>query len=123
MSNTALALNRCLLNPALTANRTIFISDFATSQSELVSVIAQVSGEKWTVKSFDFREATKDYQKRFEEGDPMAVYKLIEIGFVTGRYGGWLEENEELWNRTLGLPKAKIEDVVFDALEKMKQTN
>ena len=120
MANTALAVNRALLNPHLTANQCVYISDFATSQSELIDMIEKVSGERWTVNREDSERALVEAKARVEAGDLFAVYKLIELGFVTGRYGGWLEEKEEIWNERLGLPKANLEGVVRDALEKMQ---
>ena len=120
MSNTALALNQSLLNPQLTANKVVYISDFATSQSELVATIEKVSGMSWTRKSIDSIAATEDYNRKVDEGDIMSIYKLVELGFVGGGYGAWLEENERLWNEQLRLPKARIEEVVKNSLEKMK---
>lgn len=121
MANTGLALNRALLTPELSKNKAIYISDFAMSQGELVAMIEKVSGEKWTIQFVDSEKAIAEAKKRVEEGEHMAVYKLIEFGFVTGRYGGWLEKDEELWNETLKLPKVDAEDVVRDALAKMKR--
>ena len=120
MAHTALALNRSLLSPELTANQVVYISDFATSQSELVSTIEKVSGVSWTRKQVDSVAAVQEYQTKVAEGNGMAVYKLIELGFVSGRYGAWLEESEKLWNDQLGLPKADLEDVVREAVGKMK---
>jgi hypothetical protein len=120
MANTALALNRSLLSPELTANQVVYISDFAITQSELVAMIEKVSGASWTRKQVDSAVAIEEYQHKLAGGDHMAIYKLIEFGFVTGRYGTWLEESEKLWNDRLGLPKTNIEDVVRDAVEKMR---
>ena len=119
MANTALALNRSLLSPDLTANQVVYISDFATSQSELVATIEKVSGKSWTRDTIDSATAIKEYQQRIAKADYSVVGKLISLGFVTGRFGGWFEENEKLWNDEFGLPKASIEDVVRDAVEKM----
>jgi hypothetical protein len=120
MSNTALALKQSLLNPQLTANKVVYISDFATSQSELVATIEKVSGVSWTRKNVDSIAAVEEYKRKVDEGDIMSIYKLVELGFVAGRYGAWLEENERLWNEQLGLPKAQIDEVVKCAVEKMK---
>ena len=120
MSNTAIALNQSLLNPQLTANKVLYISDFATSQSELIATIEKVSGVSWTRKSIDSIAATEEDKRKVDEDDIMSIYKLVELGFVGSGYGAWLEENERLWNEQLGLPKAQIEEVVTSALEKIK---
>lgn len=88
MANTALALNRYLLNPELTKNQVVYISDFATTQSELVAVLERVEGKQWTRKSVDSVQVIEEYKKRYAEGEHLAVYKLIEMGFATGKYGG-----------------------------------
>ncbi|KAK5173792.1 uncharacterized protein LTR77_002473 [Saxophila tyrrhenica] len=120
MENTYLAVNRCLLNPEMTKNTVVYISDFVTTQADLVAAIERIRGEKWNVEQFDSYKAIEENKKKVEAGDHLAVYKLIEIGFVTGRYGGWLEEKEKIWNQDLGLPKQEFEDVVRKGLEKMK---
>jgi hypothetical protein len=79
----------------------------------------KVSELSWARRQVDSAAAIEEYRKMLTDGDHMAVYKLIEVGFVTGRYGGWFEESEKLWNDHLGLPKAENEDVVRDAVEKM----
>ena len=119
MSNTALALNRCLLNPELTKNQVVYISDFATSQVQLVAALERVGGQEWMRESVDSGQAAEEYQKRYQEGEHAAVYKLIELGFVTGRYGGHLENEEKIWNEVLGLPAAELDEVVRVALEAM----
>ena len=40
-----------------------------------------------------------------------AVYKLIETGFVTGAYGGYLEADGLLDNELLGLPPRTLDEV------------
>lgn len=119
MSNTALALNRSLLDPELTKNQVVYISDFATMQAEMVAAFERVGGETWKKTSYDSAKAIQEYQAKDAAGDGYAVYKLIEIGFVTGRYGGWLEEKEKIWNDILGLPPAELDEVVKHALAAM----
>jgi len=116
MANTSLALVRSLLNPALTRNTTVFISDFATSQADLVAAFEKVSGEKWTIKTQNSAEVYEEASRKVEAGDPYAVYKQIEIGFTSGKHGAWLEEKERIWNEELGLPAQEKEEVVRRAL-------
>lgn len=120
MENTALALNRSLLNPEATKNSVVYISDFATTQRELVAAIERISGEKWTINKVDSYKAIEEYKTQVAEGDHFAVYRLIELGATTGRYGGWFEEKEKIWNEELGIPKQEFEDVVRKGLEKLK---
>lgn len=84
-------------------------------------MIEKVSGEPWTRKQIGSQAAIEEYKKKFADGASFAVYKLIELGFVTGRFGGWLEQNEKIWNDQLDLPKQNFEEVVKDALGKIKE--
>jgi nucleoside-diphosphate-sugar epimerase len=117
MENTARTLNHALLKPAESNNKAIFISNFAVSQREIVAAIERISGEKWTFSSVDSAQMIPEYQKRFAEGDIMAVYKLIEIGFVSGKFSGYFEkEGYPLANKSLGLPDATLDEVVTAGL-------
>ncbi len=108
------------INPDKTKNVVVYISDFATTQVELVEAIERISGEKWTLKTIESYNAIEENKKQVAEGDHFAVYRLVSLGAVTGRYGGWLEEKEKIWNEELGLPKEEFEDVVTRGLERMK---
>ncbi|KAF2461303.1 NmrA-like family protein [Lineolata rhizophorae] len=121
MENTVLALRRALLKPDETANRCLYVSDFAISQAELFAEIErQAQGEKWTRETVNSEEYIRDAKKRYDHGDMKAVYDLIETGFVTGKYGGHLEAENKLDNELLGLPKNSFEDVVKEGLIAMK---
>lgn len=108
------------MNPAETANQVIYISDFATSQVELLEAIERISGQQWTVKSVASETIIAREKHNFDAGNNMAVYKLIEMGFVTGKYGGWLEEKEKIWNGVLKLPRNTLDDVVSEALKSVE---
>jgi hypothetical protein len=120
LENTALALTQVLLKPEETENKLLCISDFATSQAELLKTMERLSGEKWTSEAMASENAIRGAKERYEKGDLSAVYTLIEIGFTTGRYGGHLEEDGALQNEFLGLPKRALDDVVREGLELMK---
>ncbi|KAK3117409.1 hypothetical protein LTR53_001248 [Teratosphaeriaceae sp. CCFEE 6253] len=117
MANTALALNRSLLQPEKSKNQAVYISDFATTQAELVDAFEKISGEPWTRQLVHYQTALDEANEKLKAGDPYAVYKQIEIGFASGRYGAWLEEKEKIWNEDLGLPKQDKDDVLRKALK------
>ncbi|RHZ49498.1 aromatic alcohol reductase [Aspergillus thermomutatus] len=116
LDNTALALNRVLLNPSTTANQIIFTSDFATTQKELVETIERLTGEKWERKSISTNEAIPALKKRWENGEAYAGYGLINIGFTKGTYSGHFEPVGQVRNKELGLLKKNLEQVVKEAL-------
>ncbi|KAL2816699.1 hypothetical protein BJX63DRAFT_387130 [Aspergillus granulosus] len=116
LANTALALNRILLNPSTTANQIVFLSDFATTQEELVQTIERLTGEKWTRKSINTAEDIPALQKAFNSGETAAGYGLINIGFTKGTYSGHFEPVYPLRNKELRLPEKQLEEVVREAL-------
>ncbi|PLB53931.1 NAD(P)-binding protein [Aspergillus steynii IBT 23096] len=116
LNNTALALNRILLNPGPTANQIVFTSDFATSQIELVETIERLTGEKWQRKSIDTTEVIPALKSAWENGDAYAGYGLINVGFTEGSYSGYFEPTRQIRNRELGLPEKSLAEVVKEAL-------
>jgi hypothetical protein len=116
LANTALALNRILLSPAGSANQIVFLSDFATTQEELVQTIERLTGEKWTRKSINTAEAIPALKEAFNNGETFAGYGLINIGFTEGSFSGHFEPAKKLRNAELGLPKKELEEVVREAL-------
>ncbi|RDW67246.1 aromatic alcohol reductase [Aspergillus mulundensis] len=116
LANTALALNRILLSPGATANQIVFLSDFATSQAELVETIERVTGEKWKRKTLNTTEAIPALTEAWNKGDAAAGYGLINLGFTKGEYSGHFEGRYEIRNEELGLPGKDLEGVVREAL-------
>ncbi|KAJ9131632.1 isoflavone reductase like protein irl [Pleurostoma richardsiae] len=116
--NTALALVSALTrSPEETRNKNIFLSDFAVTQRQLLAEIERQLGEKMVVEKVDSYKLVKEKQAAVRAGDRNATYALIETGFVTGRYGGHLEKEGEIWNERLGLPRRSVEEVVQAALK------
>jgi hypothetical protein len=124
MGNTVKALVNSLLLPSeKSADRTLFIQDFATSQAELHATIQRVSGETWAIETVHSEKVIREAKEKIENGDMSATFNLIETGFVTGRYGGNLTEESPLDNELLGLEAAKLEDVVREAIAASQSTN
>ncbi|KAJ0415030.1 NAD(P)-binding protein [Aspergillus carlsbadensis] len=116
LANTALALNRILLSPASSANQIVFLSDFATTQEELVQTIERLTGEQWTRKSINTAEAIPALKEAFSKGETLAGYGLINIGFTEGSFSGHFEPVNKVRNAELGLPRKELEEVVREAL-------
>lgn len=115
--NTALGLvNALVREPEATRNRNVFVSDFAISQRQLLAEIERQMGERWVTEKVDSYALIEEKQAAEAGGDQAASFALIETAFVTGRFGGHLEEHGEVWNRKLGLPEKSLAEVVSAAL-------
>ncbi|KLU86040.1 hypothetical protein MAPG_05059 [Magnaporthiopsis poae ATCC 64411] len=117
--NTALAVVRALSKfPDETRNQNVLLSDFAISQRQLVAELErQTGGEPWKIEKLDTAKFIEEQQKLAEAGNVAATVALIETGLVTGRYGGHLELEGEIFNEKLGLKKNTLEEVVANALK------
>jgi len=115
--NTALALVRSLtLMPHETKNRSIFLSDFATTQNELFAEIERQTGESFKRERIDTESYIEDMTNAYKGGNVAALYALVETGFVCGKYGAYLEDGHEIMSEKLGLPKKTLQQVVAAGL-------
>jgi hypothetical protein len=70
----------------------------------------------WTTEAVSSEAVIKDTKEQLAEGDVFAAYKLIETGFVTGAYGGYLKADDPLDNELLKLPPRTLDEVVKESL-------
>jgi hypothetical protein len=118
MEQTALAVRRSLLvDPVKTANRTLYVQEFATSQAELHKAIEKITGEKWSTESIDSRTLIADAKHRFARGDVSGAFALTETGFATnvGSATDFTQRGTD--NDLLGLEPQSIDEVIKAALE------
>ncbi|KAK7708119.1 hypothetical protein SLS64_006941 [Diaporthe eres] len=119
--NTALAVVNALTKKwEETANKVVWLSDFAVSQKQLLEAVERATGEKFETESIDSESFIREKQAAAAAGDGEATYALIETGFVTGKYGGHLEEEGEIMNDLLELPKRSFDEVIKTAVEAVK---
>ncbi|KAF2008805.1 NAD(P)-binding protein [Aaosphaeria arxii CBS 175.79] len=114
--NTAVGLVRALEMRESTKNTNVYLSDFAISQRQLLEAIERIQGAKYETEYLSSYDLIKEKQEAVRNGDNLATFDLIETGFVTGRFGGHLEKEGELFNSQLGLPKKTVDEVVEAAL-------
>jgi hypothetical protein len=70
----------------------------------------------WASEMMNPEEGIREMKQWCVEGDMLAVYTLIEIGFVTGKYGGHLEKNGPPQNELLGFPERTLDEIVRSGL-------
>ncbi|OIW34238.1 NAD(P)-binding protein [Coniochaeta ligniaria NRRL 30616] len=120
--NTALAVVRALtVATAETKNRNVFLQDFSASQNELLAEVERQTGEKFEVSQVDSRKLAEAKTAEFKSGNRFAQYSLINIGFMTGRYGGFLEKEGDSLNERLGLKKATLAEEVAAGLARLSK--
>ncbi|CBF78968.1 hypothetical protein AN7154.2 [Aspergillus nidulans FGSC A4] len=97
-----------------TANQIVILSDFATTQVELVETIERLTSETWRRESVD-----PSLAEGWSKGDTAAGHGLTNIGFTKGTYGGHFEPLYQLRNWELALPTRDLEGVVREALREV----
>lgn len=121
--NTALAVVNALTKKwEETTNKVVWLSDFALSQKQLLEAVERLTGEKFETEFISSESFVLEKQAASAAGDGGATYALIETGFVTGKYGGHLEEEGEIMNDLLELPKQSFDEVVKAAVEAVKMS-
>ena len=76
-----------------------------------------IQGVKYATETIDSEALIKEKQEAVRDGDNLATLALIETGFVTGRFGGHLEQEGDIMNTKLGLPKKTLDEVVAKSLK------
>lgn len=121
--NTALAVVNALTKKwEETANKVVWLSDFAVSQKQLLEAVERFTGERFKTEVIDSESFIREKQAAAAAGDGGATYALIETGFVTGKYGGHLEKEGEIMNDLLELPKQSFDDVMQAAVEAVERS-
>ncbi|KAF2488959.1 isoflavone reductase family protein [Lophium mytilinum] len=120
-SNTGLAVAQALKNPALSANKQIFLSDFVTSPREIIAALESQTGEKFAIEEKVSGPVVKEARAKFDAGDYNSVYTLLSLSFVSDEDVGYnFAKEQKIWNKDLGLPAATLDEVIKATLEKQK---
>ena len=116
--NTGFAVAKALLDPDLTANKQIFLSDFTTSSLSIVEELERQTGQKWDLDWRDSAPEVARLREQFDAGDFNATYGLLALSFSADVDVGYdFEAEQEIWNDRLSLPKVGLEEVVADAIK------
>ena len=71
------------------------------------------------VEEVDGEKRVKELKAKEAEGDELASLLLVEPGFLLG-VGSSFEDEGEIFNDILGLPKTSLKKVVREAVETLK---
>lgn len=97
------AVASVLKNPQETANKYLTIASFQPTQNQVLQIVEEESGSKWTVE----RQSTADLQKigedKLAKGDFSAFGPLLRVYLYKDGEGHALKEDEKA-NKLLGLP-------------------
>ncbi|CAN9440157.1 unnamed protein product [Alternaria sp. RS040] len=116
--NTGLAVVKALLDPAMTANKQIFLCDFSVSTRQIVSALEAETKTRFLIEEKQSGPDIRRFRDQFDAGDLNATFPLLAISFGADVDVGYdFEAEQEVWNRKLDLPKVTLEEIVHDAVE------
>lgn len=116
--NMAMAIARALtIATEETRNRNGLLQDFSVSQNELLAEVEMQTESKFG--RVDSGKLAEEKVADLEVGIQFAQYPLINIGFMTGTYGGFLKKEGKIMNERLGLQKTTLEKVVAAGLARI----
>jgi nucleoside-diphosphate-sugar epimerase len=116
--NTGLAVAKALLNPAMTANKQMFLCDLSASTRQIVSALEAEMKAKFLVEEKQSGPEIRKLRQQLDAGDLNATYPLLAISFCADvDIGCNFEAEQEVWNTKLGLPKVTLEEMVHDAVD------
>ncbi|KAK7428250.1 hypothetical protein QQZ08_005147, partial [Neonectria magnoliae] len=103
-----------LEHPQETNNRYLYIYSVATSQSEILAALEEVSGAKWTRNATTTEEQVSEARKKLSAGDfkgALILVRATAFGNISGLRSDYTKE-ENLANEVLGLETETVQDVV-----------
>jgi hypothetical protein len=96
-----------LKHPEETANKYIQVASFVTTQNEVLSLLEEETGTKWTVEKKNTADNQKLADEKLAKGDYSAFGDYLKVVlFGDGR--GASPKESELANKELGLPKEDL---------------
>ncbi|KAF2432342.1 NAD(P)-binding protein [Tothia fuscella] len=118
------ALVNLLTDPSKQAaakNKHIYIRSFTTTQSEILSALEKVTGEKWDVKDVPSAPIKDSARKRLAKGDFSAVSDLLKyLAYGDIALGGFEEKAEEGVKLLLPDHKETVVETVRKVVENAK---
>ena len=120
------AVRRILLNPDATQNRVVPVRNFEASLGEIVALLEEAQGVKYTLTPVEnTEELIKSKQKQWVESgeqDVGAALWLVKAGFLLPEYGSNFAESSRwtLGNELVDFPAegATLRDVIRDTVAK-----
>lgn len=106
------AVAAILKHPKETANQYLTIASVQPTQNEILKILEEETGSKWTVTHQDSKELQKIGEEKLSQGDFTAFFSLGAAHLYGDGVGHALKDSEKA-NKLLGLPeKGDLRDIV-----------
>ncbi|KAI9783756.1 MAG: hypothetical protein M1835_003741 [Candelina submexicana] len=101
-------------------NKSVFISSFKVSQTDMLESVERVTGEKWEVKYQPVKERYAEGVKELQSGNRDGFTKLLYSRAFYPNGGGDYEKDFGLHNDVLGLPVEDLDEATGAAVAMAK---
>lgn len=110
-STIAKAVASILKHPKETANQYLSIASVQPTQNEMLKIVEEETGGKWTVKRQSSAELVKTGEDKFAKGDYSAFLELVAAHLYADGADHAVKDGE-LANKLLGLPEEDLRESV-----------
>ncbi|KAG6367801.1 hypothetical protein INS49_001996 [Diaporthe citri] len=111
LSLIAKAVASVLKHPQETANKYLSIASFQPSLNEILMIVEDETGAKWTVERISTQDLQKTGEEKLSKGDFSAFRELLRV-HIHRDGGGHSVPEGELANGLLKLPKEDLRDSI-----------
>ncbi|KZM18726.1 uncharacterized protein EKO05_0006568 [Ascochyta rabiei] len=102
---------KVLENAEATKNQRVFVSEFQTTQDEILAAAEKITGEKWTVNKVAVQDHLAKGNELLAKGDFSGIGNLIQVSIYDEQALSDLKP-QGLWNEKLGLKQGSYEDTI-----------
>lgn len=111
LGTIGLAIASVLKHPEETANKYLQVASFVTTQNQVLSILEEETGTKWTVEKKNTADSQKLADEKLAKGDYSAFGDYLKV-ILFGDGKGTSPKESELANKELGLPKEDLLETV-----------
>jgi hypothetical protein len=111
LPSISLAIVRILQRSSLTANKSLHIASFTTTQNEILGALESTTGKKWSVKRVPASAALKEGREKLARMD-FTGYPVFVAGYLFADSNREMFLKKDLANELLALPAEDLRQTI-----------
>jgi nucleoside-diphosphate-sugar epimerase len=109
-----------LKHPAETANKFVYVSSLAVSQSEILAALEKATSSKWDVTRVSTQEQLETARVQLSQGNFAGAFTIVKATILANVPGlkkhFEVDEQDRLQNKLLGVPEVDLQKTVDSVL-------
>ncbi|KAI4213932.1 MAG: hypothetical protein LQ351_003627 [Letrouitia transgressa] len=106
------AVDGVLSHPGETANKTVFVQSFTTTQNEILAALEKATGKKWAVTNLSAEKTRQEGLEKLGKGDFSGIGDTIVGAVYSGNEGSNFLNHKKLSNDLFGLKEENVDEAV-----------